>query len=208
MNGAVKFQVRKKFQVSGWPSRFKFSSIPRSHISCRYKRAPRQLQSAPVRSTSPTSLSALLDMGKKGKGKAPAFLETPEALAPFSVQVRDIIATPLGVEATVVGVGSKDGAVYLCWPGGIISPASPAPAKAKNKSELEAFGYARRPQSAHIQRDITERWRTQYEQRRYGKPGPKTAAIKLPLGPNGSAGSAAFAAFAASEAAKRPQTAP
>jgi hypothetical protein len=159
------------------------------------------------RSTSPTSLSAL-DMGKKGKGKAPAFLETPEALAPFSVQVRDIIATPLGVEATVVGVGSKDGALYLCWPGGIISPASPAPAKAKNKSELEAFGYARRPQSAHIQRDITERWRTQYEQRRYGKPGPKTAAIKLPLGPNGSAGSAAFAAFAASEAAKRPQTAP
>jgi hypothetical protein len=163
----------------------------------------------PERSTSPTSLSALvLDMGKKGKGKAPAFLETPEALAPFSVQVRDIIATPLGVEATVVGVGSKDGALYLCWPGGIISPASPAPAKAKNKSELEAFGYARRPQSAHIQRDITERWRTQYEQRRYGKPGPKTAAIKLPLGPNGSAGSAAFAAFAASEAAKRPQTAP
>ena len=208
MNGAVKCQECKKkkpqtlYGGSAWPFNpgpefLSFQDVPRR---CPF------LLSSPTPSASCAFGPA--DMGKKGKGKAPAFLETPEALAPFSVQVRDIIATPLGVEATVVGVGSKDGALYLCWPGGIISPASPAPAKAKNKSELEAFGYARRPQSAHIQRDITERWRTQYEQRRYGKPGPKTAAIKLPLGPNGSAGSAAFAAFAASEAAKRPQTAP
>jgi len=145
-------------------------------------------------------------MGKKGKGKGPAFLDTPEALAPFQVSVNDIVTTPLGVQANVVGV--KDGSLWLQWPGGIISPASPAPSKAKTKAELEAFGYARRPQSAHIQRDIDSRWLTQYKQRRYGAPGPKTAAIKLPLGPNGTAGSAAFAAFAASEAAKRPQTAP
>ena len=144
--------------------------------------------------------------GKKGKGKGPAFLDTPEALAPFGVNVRDIISTPLGVEATVVGV--KDHALWLRWPGGIVSPASPAPQKAKSKAELEAFGYKRQPQSSHIQREIDERSASQYQQRLYGGPGPKTANITLPQGPNGSVGSAAFAAFAASEAAKRPLTAP
>ena len=45
----------------------------------------------------------------------------------------------------------------------------------------------------------------------HGKPSrtktPLTAAIKLPLGPNGVTGSAAFAAFAA-DPSKRPATAP
>ena len=50
------------------------------------------------------------------------------------------------------------------------------------------------------------RAQAQYHQRRYGAPGPRTAAIKLPLGPNGAAGSAAFAAFAASNG--RPVSAP
>ena len=54
--------------------------------------------------------------------------------------------------------------VYLCYPGGIISPAPPAPAKAMSKVEL--FGCAE-PQSVRIQRDLTDRWRPQYEQRRY-----------------------------------------
>ena len=76
-------------------------------------------------------------MPKKGKGKGPAFLDTPEALAPFEVSVRDIIKTPLGVQATVVGV--KEGALWLQWPGGIISPASPAPQKAKTKAELDTL---------------------------------------------------------------------
>lgn len=146
-------------------------------------------------------------MGKKGKGKAPAFLTDDDALKPFDCQVRDIIATPLGVEATVVGV--KDGSLWLEWPGGIVSPASPAPAKAKSKMELSTFGYNRRPQSAHIQRAIDERLKMQYQARRYGGPPPRTAAIKLPLGPNGMQGSAAFAQFAASDMVKqRPQTAP
>ena len=125
------------------------------------------------------------------------------ALLGFIVAATWMIATPLGVQATVVGV--KDGSLWLSWPGGIISPASPAPSKAKDKTQLEAFGYSRRPQSAHIQRSIDDRLRAQYEQRRYGGPGPKTAALKLPLGPNGAVGSAAFAAFAAQG---RPMTAP
>ena len=37
------------------------------------------------------------------------------------------------------------------------SPASPAPEKVKTKAELQAYGYSRRPQSAHIQRAIDER---------------------------------------------------
>ena len=94
-------------------------------------------------------------MGKKGKGKKVDFLTTPEALAPFDMQVRDIVDTPLGVQATVVGV--KDGALWVQWKGGIVTPASPAPTRAKTKSELETYGYARRPQSAHIQRSIDER---------------------------------------------------
>jgi len=144
-------------------------------------------------------------MGKKGKGKKVDFLVDADSLAPFEVQVRDMINTPLGVQATVIGV--RDGALWLEWPGGIQSPASPQPAKAKNKVELETYGYSRRPPSAHIQRSIDERLRASYEQRRYGKPGPKTAAIKLPLGPHGAAGSAAFAAFAANSP-PRPFTAP
>ena len=109
-----------------------------------------------------------------------------------------------------------------------------------DKVGLEAYGYHRRPQSAHIQRSIDERlrvraawawalspgrasqptrdmgsrfffrrrvsdWQAQYQQRRYNLPGPRTAALKLPLGPNGAAGSAAFAAFGAQQ---RPVTAP
>ena len=143
---------------------------------------------------------------KKGKGKKVEFLVDAEALAPFDCAVNDIIEPPLGVTCTVVGV--RDGALWLQWPGGIVSPASPAPAKATNKAELQTYGYNRRPQSAHIQRSIDDRERAHYEQRRYGKPGPKTAAIKLPLGPHGAVGSAAFAAFAASSAAARPATAP
>mmetsp|Transcript_59536 Transcript_59536/g.118295 ORF Transcript_59536/g.118295 Transcript_59536/m.118295 type:complete len:115 (-) Transcript_59536:358-702(-) len=96
-------------------------------------------------------------MGKKGKGKKVEFLTTPEALAPFDMAVRDIVSTPLGVQATVVGV--REGALWLQWPGGIVSPASPAPARAKTKVELETYGYSRRPQSAHIQRSIDERLR-------------------------------------------------
>ena len=96
-------------------------------------------------------------MPKKGKGKKVEFLTDATALAPFDVQMRDMIATPLGVQCTVIGV--RDGALWLEWPGGIQSPASPAPAKAKSKSELETYGYVRRPQSAHIQRSIDERMR-------------------------------------------------
>ena len=85
-------------------------------------------------------------MPKKGKGKKVEFLTDDAALAPFEVSMRDMIATPLGVQCTVIGV--KEGALWLEWPGGIQSPASPAPAKAKTKAELETYGYSRRPTSS------------------------------------------------------------
>ena len=75
--------------------------------------------------------------GKKGK-KGAAFDMTPAALAPFGMAVNDIVATPLGVECTVHGV--KDGALYLKWPGGLISPATTAPTKVRTQEHLENYG--------------------------------------------------------------------
>ena len=133
--------------------------------------------------------------GKKGKGKGPAFLFTPEALAPFNVVVNDIVATPLGVQCTVHGV--KDGSLYLKWPGGLISPATPAPTKVKDQDAMETYGYHRRPESAHVQRVLDERAKAEYEHRRYQKPAPKTAHMRLPLGPAGAQGSQQYQAYKA-----------
>ena len=72
-----------------------------------------------------------------------------------------MLSTPLFVIAMTL-----PRTVYLCYPGGTISPAPPAPAKAMSKAVLEVFGCAE-PQSVRIQRDLTDRWRSQYEQRRY-----------------------------------------
>ena len=149
--------------------------------------------------------------GKKGKkGKGAALEVTPEALAPFGVAVRDLVATPLGVQATVVGV--KEGALMLQWPGGLVSPATTAPQKVKDKQGLELYGYSRRPQSAHIQRSIDEREAALYKQRRYGGPAPPTAQYRLPLGPHGVNGSQQYSAYLAESANPgsilRPATAP
>lgn len=132
--------------------------------------------------------------GKKGKKGKVEYLVTPEALAPFNVKARDIMATPLGVECTVVGV--RDGSLYLQWPGGLVSPATPAPGRVHNQQALEAYGYHVRPQSAHIQRSIDERENALYQHRRYGKPPPATAQYRLPLGPNGAQGSVRYSAYA------------
>ena len=109
-------------------------------------------------------------------------------------------------------MGVRDGALWLQWPGGLISPATPAPQKVVNKEGLETYGYYRRPQSAHIQRSIDEREDALYNHRRYGKPAPPTAQFRLPLGPHGPQGSQKFAAYAAETANPgsilRPSTAP
>ena len=126
-------------------------------------------------------------MGKKGKGKKVEYLTDKDALAPFDVDVDDMISTPLGVFATVIGV--REGALWLKWPGGIESPASPAPAKAKNKQELETFGYNRRPQSAHIQRSIDTRTRVSSHRKRaslflticHAKPLPRSCSRRPAL---------------------------
>ena len=93
--------------------------------------------------------------GKKGKGKKVEFLTDADAMAPFECEANDMMATPLGVYTTVIGV--RDGMLWVRWPGGIESPASPG--QAKNKAALETYGYNRRPQSAHIQRSIDDRTR-------------------------------------------------
>ena len=138
--------------------------------------------------------------GKKGKGKAAAFLTDADALAPFECSLRDIIQTPLGVRGTVIGV--RDGVLWLRWPGNIEAPTPP---KCKTAADLASYGYVRRPTSAHIQRSIDERVQANFEQRWYGRAGPRTAAIKLPM----PAGTPAFTAFSTMPSpTKRPQTAP
>lgn len=139
--------------------------------------------------------------GKKGKkGNKKEFLGDPASLAPYNVGLRDIIKTPLGVEVTVLGVNRADGLLWVKWPGNVESP---LPSKAKTKADMEAFGYVRRPQSAHIQRSIDERLNAYFNQRYNGGPGPKTAALRLPW-PDGSP---AFAALTPLER-QRPSTAP
>ena len=130
----------------------------------------------------------------KGKEKAPAFLTDEAALAPFECRVRDIIETPLGVAATVVGV--KDGTLWMEWPGGAISPASPGmrpehekSAEPKSKAELETAGYRVRgtlqgqphQQSSIIQRAIDERARDRVKRDRYGLGRPPLPVIRLPV---------------------------
>ena len=93
--------------------------------------------------------------GKKGKKKVELATDAV-ALKPFGVMANDIIQTPLGVEATVIGLDVGAGVLMLKWPGDITSP---MPSKCKSKADMEAFGYVRKPQSAHIQRSLDDRAR-------------------------------------------------
>lgn len=54
------------------------------------------------------------------------------------------------------------------------------PPKCQSKAEMEAFGYVRKPDSAHIQRSLDERAEKVYQHKFYGGLMPKTAAMKLP----------------------------
>ena len=114
--------------------------------------------------------------GKKGKGGKVEFLIDAASLAPYEVAPRDIIQTPLGVDATVLGVNKKDSLLWLQFPGGVTSP---VPTKATSKADMEMFGYFRKKPWCHIQRSIDERELQLYNQRWYGKPGPRTADMKL-----------------------------
>ena len=73
--------------------------------------------------------------GKKGKGKKAEMLTDPVSLKPFEVCANDIIQTPLGVEATVVGLDASSQVLVLKWPGDIQSPMPP---KCRSKAEMEA----------------------------------------------------------------------
>ena len=115
--------------------------------------------------------------GKKGKGSKVAFSKDADKLAPYGCSGDDIIVTPLGVEATVLGVNEKDGLLGLQWPGKITSP---LPTKAKSKADMEKYGYYRKGGWAIIQRSIDSRALQEFNHKFYGAPPPKTAAMKLP----------------------------
>lgn len=115
--------------------------------------------------------------GKKGKGKKKEMLTSEADLKHFEVRVNDIIQTPLGVLANVIGMDQESGVLWLRWPSDIESPMPP---KCQSKAEMEAFGYVRKPDSAHIQRSLDERTEKVYQHKFYGGLMPKTAAMKLP----------------------------
>ena len=54
------------------------------------------------------------------------------------------------------------------------------PPKCQSKADMEAFGYVRKPDSAHIQRRLDERTEKVYQHKFYGGLMPTTAAMKLP----------------------------
>jgi hypothetical protein len=84
-------------------------------------------------------------------GKADVGYNTePEALAPFECAARDIIITPLGVEATVLGV--KNSQLWLLWKGGVEASIGAA----KSAAELKEQGYQRKDAAAHLQRRTEE----------------------------------------------------
>ena len=113
--------------------------------------------------------------GKKAGGKKQDFDTSSEALGIFGLNKYDILDTPLGVEATVVGV--VKGKLWIEWPGAIKGP---LPDKATCKAEMEVYGYKRRPTWAHIQRSIDDRQRALFHQRYNGGAGPLTSAMRLP----------------------------
>ena len=115
--------------------------------------------------------------GKKGKGKKKEMCTAEADLKHFDVRVNDIIQTPLGVLATVIGMDKESGVLWLKWPSDIESPMPP---KCQSKAEMEAFGYVRKSNSVHIQRSLDARTEKVYQHKFYGGLMPKTAAMKLP----------------------------
>lgn len=135
----------------------------------------------------------------KGKDKGPEMLTDAAAFAPWDIELNDEITTPLG--ATVIAIGVKGGLLIVRWPGGyecasgldvkkhekaeinqLTSP--PVPDFAKDKGQLEQWGYERRPQSRHIQRSIDQRWKSDLQWKRdakqYGLPtSPRKSALTL-----------------------------
>ena len=127
-------------------------------------------------------------MGKKDKG--PEILVDKEALAPWGVELNDMIKTPLGTMVTVIG--TKAGQLWVRWPGGlesasgvVVAPSAPqpnqlanlpAPSYAKDKAELLKLGYERKDQAQHIQRAIDQRWKDDYQKRVYGPPIPRISS--------------------------------
>ena len=76
-----------------------------------------------------------------------------QALAPYGLSARDLVETPLGVTATVLGVVKKTGVLWLMYPGKVKSP---MPAGVSDQESMERYGYKRSPNWAHIERRMLE----------------------------------------------------
>lgn len=83
----------------------------------------------------------------------PSPLRAHQALGRYGLGARDLIQTPLGVNATVLGVHKKTGILHLMYPGKVKAP---LPTAVHDKESMERYGYKRRPNWAHIERRMLE----------------------------------------------------
>ena len=69
------------------------------------------------------------------KSAAPAFKTDPELMGEFGFQEGDMVLTPLGVQVVILGIRpDADGSdkLWAQFPGGILSPLSPASVQARH----------------------------------------------------------------------------
>ena len=89
--------------------------------------------------------------GGKGKGKAPAFLTDDASMKPFGFRMNDIVLTPLGVEATVIGIkpdSTGENKLWAEFQGGLQSPLEPT-----TPDDFAQKGYSRVHEGRHIMRN-------------------------------------------------------
>ncbi|GLC45026.1 hypothetical protein PLESTB_001460700 [Pleodorina starrii] len=94
-------------------------------------------------------------MPKKAK-KGPPLITAEEDLAAFGFKLSDIVRTPLGITATVIGVkyeaadDKSSGRVWVKYENGHEAPLEPK----LNAGFMSALGYRKCSEADHIRRDV------------------------------------------------------
>uniref|UniRef100_A0A7S0V546 Uncharacterized protein n=1 Tax=Polytomella parva TaxID=51329 RepID=A0A7S0V546_9CHLO len=97
-------------------------------------------------------------MVKKSKKKGPTLITTPEDISSFGFQLNDIVRTPVGLTATVIGVkydspeAKETGRVWVKYENGHEAPLEPR----LGSGFMNQLGYRRCGEADHIRRDVTQ----------------------------------------------------
>ncbi|KAG2491302.1 hypothetical protein HYH03_010308 [Edaphochlamys debaryana] len=104
-------------------------------------------------------------MVKKGK-KGPPLVTADEDITAFGFKLHDIVRTPLGITATVIGVkyesadDKQTGRVWVKYENGHEAPLEPK----LNAGFMSALGYRKCSDADHIRRDVTTHMTEQKKQ--------------------------------------------